>query len=129
MYLEKEIIKKKTITDNNDFKDSTTYEGKQLKEAIDSKNYLWLSVTMMNVMWNDPTFEHGEFDKLLSICKKYIPEVFKKEKQLSYEKKILDSSLWNEDYFAKVTYWFKENPALSRIPYIKKVGKYVYSKK
>lgn len=119
----------KKITDNNDFKDSTTYEGKQLKEAIDSKNYLWLSVTMMNVMWNDPTFEHGEFDKLVSICKKHIPEVFKKEKQLSYEKKTLDSSLWNEDYFAKVTYWFKENPALSRIPYIKKVGKYVYSKK
>lgn len=128
MYMAK-IIKKKTITDKGIFKDSTTYTGKDLKKAIDNKNYLWLSVTMMNIMWNDPMFEYGEFDRLVSICKKYIPEVFKKEKQLSYEKKILDSSLWNEDYFAKVTYWFKENPALSRIPYIKKVGKYVYSKK
>ena len=89
---------------------------------------IWILGTMMNIMWNDPTFEYGEFDKLTTICKKYIPEVFKKEKRLSFEKRI-DQSMWNEDYFAITTNWFRENPALSRIPYIKKVGKYVYSKK
>ena len=122
--------KKKTITDNADFKDSMTYAGEDLKKAIDNKDYLWIKGTMMNSMWNDPTFEHGEFDKLLSICKKYVPQIFEQEKKVpSEEQEHLEQSKWTNDYFVGLTYWFKENPALSRIPYIKKVGKYVYNKK
>lgn len=107
-----------------------TYAGEDLKKAIDNKDYLWIKGTMMNSMWNDPTFEHGEFDKLLSICKKYVPQIFEQEKKVpSEEQEHLEQSKWTNDYFVGLTYYFRENPALSRIPYIKKVGKYVYSKK
>ena len=112
---------------SDDFKDSMTYAGKDLKKAIDNKNYVWIRGTMMNAMWNDPTFEHGEFDKLISICKKYIPKVFEQEKTIPSEEHF-DQSKWTKDYFTDLTYYFRENPALSRISYIKKVGKYVYSK-
>lgn len=118
---------KKTITDKDDFKNSMTYAGKDLKKAIDDKNYMWIRGTMMNSMWNDPTFEHGEFDKLVSICKKYMPKIFEQEKKVPSEEHF-EQSKWTKEYFVDLTYYFRENPALSRIPYIKKVGKYVYGK-
>lgn len=110
---------------------SVTFDEKDLEKAIkedNQDNRLWLKVTAMNTMWNDPTFEYGETEKLLKRLKDEIPEIFEEEKQLPYEKK-LDRSLWDEDYFAKVTYWFKENFAESRIPYIKEVGRAVYKQK
>ena len=107
---------------------SVTFDEKDLEKAIKGDNRLWLKVTTMNTMWNDPTFEHGEKEKLLKRLKDEIPKIFEEEKQLPYEKK-LDRSLWDEDYFAKVTYWFKENFAESRIPYIKEVGRAVYKQK
>ena len=124
-----EVSNKDMESLSDDFKDSMTYAGEDLKKAIDNKDYLWIKGTMMNVMWNDPAFEHGEFDKLLSICKKYVPQIFQQEKKIpSEEQEHLDQSKWTNDYFVSLTYYFRENPALSRIPFIKKVGKYVSSK-
>ena len=82
----------------------------------------------MNSMWNDPTFIHGETDTMLKILKQECPDIFEDEKDMPGEKKIDDPTLWNEDYFALLTYWFRENFALSRIPYIKKVGKAVHKR-
>ena len=70
-------------------------------------------------MWNDPTFAYGETDKLMAVLKKELPQIFVQEKKLEYEEH-LERSLWNNDYFTDLTYWFRENFALSRIPYIKK---------
>lgn len=107
--------------------DKAIKDAKEAKEAKDD-NRVWLKGTTMNAMWNDPTFEYGETEKLLERLKNEIPEIFEVEKQLPYEKR-LDPSLWDEDYFAIVTYWFKENFAESRIPYIKEVGRAVYKQK
>lgn len=82
----------------------------------------------MNGMWNDPTFEHGETDMMIKILKQKCPDIFEDEKNMPGEKKIDDPALWNEDYFAELTYWFRENFALSRIPYIKEVGRAVHKK-
>lgn len=80
-------------------------------------------------MWNDPTFTHGETDKLINILKKETPKLFEQEKKVpSEEKEPLDQSKWSKNYFTDLTYYFRENPALSRIPFIKKVGKYVSGK-
>lgn len=56
-----------------------------------------------------------------------VPEIFVSEKKLPYEEH-LERSLWNKDYFTDLTYWFRENFAESRIPYIKEVGKAVHKK-
>ena len=119
---------KKTITDEDDFKDSQSYEGESLKKAIDDKDYIWIRVAMYNIILNDPTFVHGEFDRIVSIVKKHTPKIFEQAKRVPSEEHF-NQSKWDKSYFLDLAFYFKENPALSRIPYIKKVGKYVYSKK
>lgn len=113
---------------------SVTFDEKDLDRAInerkekDDRNDLWIKGTTMNTMWNDPTFEHGETDMLLKILKQRVPDIFEDEKDMPGEKKIDDPTLWNEDYFALLTYWFRENFALSRLEHIKEVGKAVHKK-
>lgn len=130
-YFDKYLKEDKVNNDNlvtDDFKDSMTYAGKDLEKAIGNKNYQWLRGTIMNTMWNDPTFAHGETDKLINILKKLVPDLFEQEKKVPSEEHF-DQSKWDKDYFIDLTYYFRENPSLSRIPYIKKVGKYVYRNK
>ena len=113
---------------------SVTFDEKDLDRAIDARkekndrNDLWIKGTVMNTMWNDPTFEHGETNRLLEILKQRVPDIFEDEKNMPGEKKIDDPALWNEDYFAELTYWFRENFALSRIKHIREVGKAVHKK-
>ena len=38
----------------------------------------------------------------------------------------MEPDKWDKRYFTKLTYWFQENFAESRITYIKKVGKVTY---
>ena len=104
-----------------------SFEESELKKAIETKDYLWLKAATINTMWNDPMFEHGETDALINVLKKQVPEIFVSEKKLPYEEH-LERSLWNKDYFTDLTYWFRENFAESRIPYIKEVGKAVHKK-
>ena len=113
---------------------SVTFEEKDLDRAINERkekndrNDLWIKGTVMNSIWNDPTFEHGETDRLLEILKQRVPDIFEDEKDMPGEKKIDDPVLWSEDYFAELTYWFRENFALSRIGHIREVGKAVHKK-
>ena len=99
----------------------------ELKKAKETNDFSWIKAAAINTMWNDPTFVHGETDELMAVLKKELPQIFVKEKKLEYEEH-LERPLWNKDYFTDLTYWFRENFAEERIPYIKEVGRAVYKK-
>lgn len=106
-----------------------SFEENELNEAITKKDYDWLKAAVLNTIWNDPTFEHGETEALLEILKRKVPKIFETKKKVpSEEKELLDHSLWDKKYFSDLTYYFQENFAESRIPHIKEVGKAVYGK-
>ena len=94
-------------------------------KAIKEKDYLRLKVYTMNSILNDPTFARGETEEVLQILDREVPEIFEDEIWLDYEER-LDHSLWDKRYFTKLTYWFQENFAKGRIPYIKEVGQAVH---
>lgn len=109
-----------------------SFDRADLEKAIKNKNYRWIKGAAMNAMWNDPAFEYGELYELLEILKKEKEkdkdfDIFEEEQKLSYEKR-LERSLWDRGYFVELTYWFRENFALSRIPYIEEVGKAISKK-
>lgn len=94
-------------------------------EEIEKKDYLSLKVDARSVILIDSTFSTHELNDMISIFKKKVPEIFEKEIELSYEER-LDESEWTKGYFSRLVFWFQQNFALSRIPYIKKVGRAVY---
>lgn len=103
----------------------TAFNEEAFWKAIKEKNYLRLKVNTVSSMLNDPTFVRGETEKILKILDHEVPEIFEDEIWLDYEER-LDHSLWDKRYFTNLTYWFQENFAKSRIPYIKEVGQAVH---
>ena len=95
-------------------------------EEVEKKDYLSLKVDALSAIQVDPTFSGHELDDMIAIFKKKVPEIFEEEVRLSYEERLDDPSKWDKPYFIKLTFWFQKNFALSRIPYIKKVGRKVY---
>lgn len=94
-------------------------------KEIEEKDFLSLKVDTRSAMQTDPTFSGHEVDDVLDVLKKRVPEIFEEEVTLSYEER-LDRSKWDKPYFTKLTFWFQENFALTRIPHIKEVGRAVY---
>lgn len=94
-------------------------------KEIEEKDLLSLKVDTRSTMLNDPTFSGHEVDDVLAVLKERVPEIFEEEITLPYEER-LDRSKWDRPYFTKLTFRFQENFALTRIPYIKEVGKEVY---
>lgn len=103
----------------------TSFDENAFKKAIAEKDMLNLKVNTVSTMRNDPTFERGETDEVIRILEKEIPEIFEPEVWLEYEER-LDRDKWDKGYFTKLTYWFQENFAKSRIDYIKEVGQAVH---
>lgn len=103
----------------------TSIDEKAFMQAIKDKNYTSLKVSIVSTMLDDPTFERGETDKAIQMLEKHVPEIFEEEVKLEYEER-LERDLWNKRYFTKLTYWFQENFAKSRIEYIKEVGQVVH---
>lgn len=102
-----------------------SFDEKELDEAIERGDLIWIRGAAMNTMWNDPIFQSGEIERLMKILEKRLPKVFQDEATLDYEYR-LEPEEWTKEYFAKLTYWFRENFAKSRIDYIKEVGRAVY---
>lgn len=94
-------------------------------KAIEEKDYMNLKVDTVSSMRADPTFARGETMKVLEILDDKVPEIFEDEIWLDYEER-LDRSEWDKRYFTKLTYWFQENFAKSRVAYIKEVGNVVH---
>ena len=103
----------------------TSIDENAFKQAIKDKDYLALKVSTVSTMLDDPTFERGETMKAIRILKEQVPEIFEEEVKLDYEER-LERSAWDKRYFTKLTYWFQENFALSRINYIREVGGVVH---
>ena len=117
MYTEIERILKP-----NEF-EFVSFENQELEKAIKNKDKLWLKAALINTIWNDPSLKHGEVNRLISIIKSKLPDFFEEEKAQLNEYREADKNKWNQDYFTDLTYWFRENPALSRLNYIFRVGK------
>ena len=103
----------------------TSIDENAFRQAIKDKDYLALKVSTVSTMLDDPTFERGETTKVVQILKEQVPEIFEEEVKLDYEER-LEKSAWDKRYFTKLTYWFQENFALSRIEHIKEVGRVVH---
>lgn len=103
----------------------TSFDETAFWKAISEKDKLHLKVNTVSAMRNDPTFERGETAKVISILEKEIPEIFEPEVTLEYEER-LERGAWDKGYFTKLTYWFQENFAKSRIDHIKEVGQVVH---
>lgn len=94
-------------------------------KAIEDEDYLHLKINTVSAIRNDPTFERGETDSIIKILKNKVPKIFEKEVHLSFEER-LERDKWDKGYFTKLTYWFQENFAESRLAYIKEVGQAVH---
>lgn len=103
----------------------TSIDENAFKQAIRDKDYIALKVSTVSTMLDDPTFERGETMKVIQILKEQVPEIFEEEVELDYEER-LEKSAWDKRYFTKLTYWFQENFAISRIKYIREVGSVVH---
>lgn len=103
----------------------TSIDENAFRQAIKDKDYLALKVSTVSTMLDDPTFERGETMRVIQILKEQVPEIFEDEVKLDYEER-LEKSAWDKRYFTKLTYWFQENFAISRINYIKEVGSVVH---
>ena len=103
----------------------TSFDENDFWRAIQKQDYTSLKINTVSSMLNDPTFARGETDKILQILDEKVPDIFVDEVKLDYEER-LDPSDWDKRYFTKLTYWFQENFAKSRVEYIKKVGRAVH---
>ena len=103
----------------------TSFDESAFRKAIEEKDYLRLKVNTVSTMLNDPTFERGETMEVLKILDEQVPDIFEEYKDLDYEER-LERSAWDKRYFTKLTYWFQENFAKSRVDYIKEVGQAVH---
>lgn len=103
----------------------TSFDENDFWKAIHEKDYTSLKINTVSSMLNDPTFARGETEEVLKILDDKIPEIFEEEVRLDYEER-LERSAWDKRYFTKLTYWFQENFAKSRVAYIKKVGQAVH---
>lgn len=103
----------------------TSINENAFRQAIRDKDYLALKVSTVSTMLDDPTFERGETMKVIQMLKEQVPEIFEEEVKLDYEER-LEKSAWDKRYFTKLTYWFQENFAISRINYIREVGSVVH---
>lgn len=103
----------------------TSFDESEFWKAIQEKDYTSLKINTVSSMRNDPTFARGETEKVLAILDDKIPEIFEEEVQLDYEER-LEHGAWDKRYFTKLTYWFQENFAKSRVGYIKEVGQAVH---
>lgn len=103
----------------------TSFDENAFRKAIDEKDYTSLKINTVSSMLNDPTFARGETDKILKILHEEVPGIFENYVELDYEEH-LEPSAWDKRYFTKLTYWFQENFAESRVEYIKEVGRAVH---
>lgn len=103
----------------------TSFDENDFWKAIQEKDYTNLKINTVSSMLNDPTFAREETAKVLEILDDKVPEIFEEEVKLDYEER-LERSAWDKRYFTKLTYWFQENFAKSRVGYIKEVGQVVH---
>ena len=106
------------------------FHDHEFEQWLSEKDYSSLKTAVINVIRNDPTFSSGEFDKVIAVLEQRCPEIFE-EYQLQNGEEVFDTSekAWSNKYFRSLTFWFRENFALSRRTNIEKVGKKLFGSK
>ena len=102
-----------------------SFDENEFQQELKNKDYDALKVDTVSAIRNDPTFVRGETEQVLNILRDKVPEIFEKEINLEYEER-LERDKWDKKYFTKLTFWFQENFAESRLEYIKEVGRVVH---
>jgi len=103
----------------------TSFDEEKFWQAIKDKDKNTLKIDTVSAIRNDPTFSRDEVNEILKTLDENIPEIFEDEITLEYEER-LGHSEWDKAYFSKLTFWFQENFAKSRLQHIKEVGHVVH---
>lgn len=103
------------------------FHDEEFNQWLAEKDYSSIKTAVVNVIKNDPSFATGEFDKVIAVLKQQCPDIFENY-QLQEGEEVFDSVVekWNHDYFITLTFWFRENFALSRRANIEQVGQKLY---
>lgn len=102
-----------------------SFDKNLFDKAIKEKDFITLKSNTVSAIRNDPTFANGEVKEIIGELEEKVPEIFEEERKLEYEERIHEVQ-WDTHYFIKMTFWFKDNFAKSRLAEIEKVGKKVY---
>lgn len=104
-----------------------SFSSEAFYEALQKKDYTRLKVNAVSAIRNNPTFakDNDEFTQLIKDLDNATPEIFEDERKLGYEQDLSEEN-WDTDYFVRLTSYFQDNFAKSRIPKIKEVGRKVY---
>ena len=102
-----------------------SFNTEKFYDAIKNKDYQILKINAYSALMNELGYASGEFDKVINILKKEIPNIFEPYEKADYEFHKTKRKEWTQGYYAKLGYYFQNNFALSRIPELKEVGNFV----
>ena len=102
-----------------------SFNTERFYDAIKNKDYKVLKTNTYSTLMNELGYGHGEFDKVINIFKKEIPDIFEPYEKGDYEFHTSNRKEWTQSYYVKLAYYFQENFALSRIPELKEVGNFI----
>lgn len=103
----------------------TSFNSDNFYEAIKNKDYRRLKTNAYSALMNEVYYDTGEFNKVINILKKEIPDIFESYEKADYEFHTSNRKEWTHSYYVKLAYYFETNFALSRIPEIKEVGNFI----
>ena len=105
----------------------SSYYIEDFEKAIREKDCSSLRLITVNAIRNDSAQKSTEVKEMLQRFHRDIPEIFEAEKALPYEERMPEEK-WDYSYFIKLTYFFQENFAESRLKHIWEVGRKITPK-
>ena len=102
-----------------------SFNPERFYDAIKNKNYKVLKTNTYSALMMELGYGTGEFDRVINILKKEIPDIFEPYEKADYEFHTSNRKEWTYSYYVKLAYYFQQNFALSRIPEIKEVGNFI----
>lgn len=102
-----------------------SFNTERFYDAIKNKDYKVLKTNAYSALMMEIGYGSGEFDKIINIFKKEIPDIFESYEKADYEFHTSNRKEWTQKYYAELAYYFEKNFALSRIPEIKEVGNFI----
>ena len=102
-----------------------SFNSEKFYESIKNKNYPALKSNTYSALMMELGYGTGEFDRVINILKKEIPDIFEPYEKADYEVHTSNRKEWTQKYYAKLAYYFEKNFALSRIPELKEVGNFI----
>lgn len=102
-----------------------SFNTERFYDAIKNKDYKVLKTNAYSALMMELGYGTGEFDRVINILKKEIPDIFEPYEKGDYEFHTSNRKEWTQSYYVKLAYYFQQNFALSRIPELKEVGNFI----